>query len=163
MSQTALDLFPQPEAFRNKRVVHGTPITPKALIHHLEGHSFCVSFADQRDTEDCIRLVGEEEILILDNGAFTIWQYGMRGKKLPARLRFDSQEDYREAFWTWANDVQRRCPQAVAVIPDVIDGDEHDNLLELSWALKEGMAEFPERTMAIWHTTDSMDQLQKMP
>lgn len=133
----------------NRRAVIGTPITPKALLPSLAGSSFCVSFADPRQLDQCIEFVGDDQILVLDNGAFTHWRKG-NGK-------ID-----REAFWKWANDAQRRCPQAVAVIPDVIEGSEHENLLEVSWAIREGLAEFPERTMAIWHLNESLEQLEKL-
>lgn len=132
-----------------KRIVHGTPITPAALLEELAGGSFCVSFADPRQADRCVELVGDDEILVLDNGAFTHWRAGK------------GQID-RGAFWSWANDLQARCPNAVAVIPDVIEGSERDNLLELSHALREGMAAYPERTMAIWHMDDSLEQLQTM-
>ena len=128
------------------RIVVGTPVTPKSLLPSLAGSSFCVSHADPRDLDRVIELVGEEEILVLDNGAFTHWRQG--------RGRIDRNE-----FWTWANTAQDYSPQAIAVIPDVIEGSEKENLLEVSWALREGLAWFPERTMAIWHLDESLDQL----
>ena len=134
------------EIFR-RRLVLGTPITPKALLPTLAGSSFCVSFAAPRQIEAAIELVGEDEILILDNGAFSHWKQG--------KGAID-----RRAFWDWANEIQARSPQAVAVIPDVIEGSEHDNLLEMSWALKEGLAGFPDRTMSIWHLNDSLEFLR---
>lgn len=130
------------------RIVIGTPVTPNRLLHTLAGSSFCVSHAHPRDLDDCIDLVGDEEILVLDNGAFTYWKQGGRIN--------------RREFWTWANEAQRRSPNAVAVIPDVIEGDELDNLVEISWALREGWAEFPDRTMAIWHLDESLEQLAKL-
>lgn len=144
-----------------RRVVLGTPITPNRLLHTLEGSSFCVSFAAPEQLNDCIELVGEEEILILDNGAFSIWRAKKEGRKLPKRLQFASQDAYRADFWEWANFAQSRCPQAVAVIPDVIEGDEHANLLECSYAVRNEFAEFPERVMPIWHLNDSLEQLEK--
>ena len=77
---------------RMRRIVHGTPITPKELLPSLAGESFCVSFADPRDLDRCIELVGDDQILILDNGAFSIWRTKMDpDRELPPRLRFDSQ------------------------------------------------------------------------
>jgi hypothetical protein len=131
------------------RIVLGTPLTPKRLLHSLAGSSFCVSHYRPDDLEDCIQLVGQDEILLLDNGAFSFWK---QGKGRINRWR----------FWNWANEIQARSPQAVAVIPDVIEGDELENLVECSWALREGLAEFPERTMAIWHMDESLDQLAKL-
>jgi hypothetical protein len=132
-----------------RRIVVGTPVTPKALFPSLAGSSFCVSHADPRDLDRAIEFVGEDEILVLDNGAFTNWKRGQ------------GQID-RNKFWTWANAAQARSPQAVAVIPDVIEGSEHENLLEMSWAIREdagALADFPERTMSIWHLNESLDFL----
>ncbi len=149
----------QLDMFGGRRIVHGTPITPNRLLDTLEGNSFCVSFAAPDQIERCIDLVGEDEVLILDNGAFSIWMANRKGKTLPARLRFDSYDDYRDAFWVWANEIQTRCPQAIAVIPDVIEGTEEQNLVEISYALRYDFAQFPERTMSIWHLDDSQDFL----
>ena len=84
---------------------------------------------------------------MLDNGAFSHWRKGQGAID-------------RGAFWEWANYACFRCPQAVAVVPDVIEGSERDNLLECSYALRDGFAEFPERTMAVWHLDDSLGQLE---
>jgi len=134
-----------------RRIVIGTPVTPKKLFASLAGSSFCVSHADPRDLDRAIEFVGDQEILLLDNGAFTHWRQG-------------KGEIDRNKFWTWANAAQARSPQAVAVIPDVIEGSERANLEELSWALRgdEALAEFPERTMSIWHMNESLDQLVTM-
>ncbi len=144
------------------RAVHGTPITPKRLLPSLDGRSFCVSFARPEQVEDCIELVGEDEILLLDNGAFTIWQSEMKGRKLPKRLQFDTHENYQSAFWDWANEIQARCPQAVAVIPDVITGSEQQNLEAISLAIRYELADFPERTMGVWHMDESTEYLQTL-
>ena len=132
-----------------RRIVVGTPVTPKKLLPSLAGSSFCVSHADPRDLDRVIELVGDEEILVLDNGAFTHWRQG--------RGAIDRVE-----FWAWANEAQARSENAVAVIPDVIEGSENENLLEVSWALREKLAEFPDRTMAIWHLDESLDQLRTL-
>lgn len=148
--QTRLDLGPSTVFEFNRRVVIGTPVTPKHLLKTLAGSSFCVSFADPRDLYDCAELVGEDQILVLDNGAFTHWRQG--------KGAID-----RDAFWKWANDAQYYCPQAVAVIPDVIEGSEYDNLLECSYAVRgdDCYADYPDRVMAIWHLNDSLEQLEK--
>lgn len=125
-----------------RRVVHGTPITPKRLLPALRGGSFCVSFAAPEQLEEAIALVGEDGILVLDNGAFSHWRSG--------KGAID-----RDAFWAWANDAMARCPQAVAVIPDVIGGDEAANRYEIELAIRHGYSDFPERSMSIWHLNDS--------
>ena len=92
-----------------RRIVIGTPVTPKARFPSLAGSSFCVSHADPRDLDRAIEFVGEDEILVLDNGAFSHWKKG--------KGAID-----RNKFWTWAKAAQARSPQPTAVIPDVIEG-----------------------------------------
>src|SRR5690349_14235966 len=120
---------------QTKLVIHGTPITPKHLLEQLAGASFCVSFADRRQAERCIELVGEGQILLLDNGAFTHWT---RGGTM--------DEAYIERFEAWAADIMERCPQAVAVIPDVIDGTagQDDELVATTMLDRD-------RCMPVWH------------
>lgn len=131
------------------RVVHGTPITPKALLQQLRGESFCVSFHRPDQIEDVLPLVDQNGILVLDNGAFSHW------KTTGGRID-------RNAYWAWANEIQSRCEVAVAVIPDVIEGSEHENLLEASHAVRGPgkLAQHPERCMFIWHMNESLEQLK---
>jgi hypothetical protein len=149
MNAVTAEVSQRPRFNFNRRCVIGTPVTPNKLLHTLAGSSFCVSFAAPRDLDDCIELVGADQILVLDNGAFTHWRQGHGAID-------------RAAFWEWANAAQARCEQAVAVIPDVIEGSERDNLIECSYALRNDFAQFPERTMAIWHLNESLEQLEKL-
>ena len=86
-------------------------------LEALKGASFCVSYATRgklgKQLEQAIGLVGEDGILLVDNGAFTAWEAGVDTM---------ADESYLEGFAAWANDILERCPQAVAVLPDVIDG-----------------------------------------
>jgi hypothetical protein len=131
---------------KGPRLLHGLPITPKHLLEQLAGESFCVSFAAPAQLERAIELVDPEGMLMLDNGAFSTWRSG--------RGRVD-----REAFFSWANDAQARCPVAVAVIPDVIEGSENENWLEAAYAVRGELSAFPERLMFVWHMNDSIEQL----
>jgi hypothetical protein len=128
------------------RLIHGTPITPKRHLEQLRGESFCVSYAYPEQLHDVGPLVPETGILLLDNGAFTTWKQGHE---------FDEQ-----GFWDWANAAQDLYPNAVAVIPDKIAGTEAENLMLASRAIRGGLARYPERTMFVWHTADSMEQLK---
>ena len=134
-----------------KRLVHGTPITPKRLLPQLRGHSFCVSFMHPEQLEDCIKLVGKDEVLILDNGAFTAWKKGIK-----------LDDTWWEKYYAWANDAMDRCPNAVCVIPDVINGSEQENLELIAKAIKGDKIKYPERAMAIWHLNESMGMLEKL-
>lgn len=129
------------------RAVHVTPITPARHLSSLAGRSFCVSYAHPEQLHQVGPLVPEQGILLLDNGAFTTWRQGKQ---------FDEA-----GFWSWANEAQEIYPQAVAVIPDVIDGTEEENWVAAARAIRGGLAEFPERTMFCWHTNDSLEQLTK--
>lgn len=129
------------------RIVHGTPITPNALLDQLAGESFCVSFARPDQLARVLELQDPEGILLLDNGAFTHWRQGK------------GQID-REAYFAWANEIQAECEVAVAVIPDVIGGDEPTNWMEAALAVRE-LSDYPERLCFVWHMNDSLDTLQK--
>lgn len=129
------------------RLIHGTPITPKRHLEQLRGESFCVSYAYPEQLHDVGPLVPDTGILLLDNGAFTAWKQGRE---------YDTA-----GFWDWANAAQDLYPNAVAVIPDVIEGNEADNLMQASLAVRGGLARYPERIMFVWHTNDSLTQLKK--
>lgn len=129
------------------KVIHGTPITPNALLEQLRGESFCVSFAAPAQIERVIPLQDKNGMLMLDNGAFSIWKSG-KGK-------VDQQ-----AFFAWANQIQARCEVAVAVIPDVIEGSEEQNWIEAGAAVHKWSA-YPERLMFVWHMNDSIETLFK--
>lgn len=134
---------------RRARIVHGTPITPAKLLPQLKGSSFCVSFEDPRQINECIELVGQDEVLMLDNGAFTAWK-----QNRPVT-------DW-SPFFAWCNEVQSCCDQAIAVIPDVINGTEAQNLELISLAVRYGALDYPERAMPVWHMNESFEQLIKL-
>lgn len=139
-----------------KRTVFGLPLTPIHLLEQLEGQSFCLSYATRnrlgRQLDDAIRLVGEDGILLLDNGAFSAWRSGV-----PMDVA---------GFVRWAADICERCPQAVVVVPDVIDGDELANdemMLDFDDAMIEaGVFIGSERCMVVWHMHESLDRLTGM-
>jgi hypothetical protein len=136
-----------------KRTVFGLPLTPIHLLEQLEGQSFCLSYATRnrlgRQLDDAIRLVGDDGIMLLDNGAFSAWRSGV-----PMDI---------DGFVRWAADICDRCPQAVVVVPDVIDGDElanDDMRLDFSGAMLEAGVFIPaERMMMVWHMHESLDRL----
>tara|TARA_R110000823_G_scaffold295274_1_gene414320 strand:- start:285 stop:1034 length:750 start_codon:yes stop_codon:yes gene_type:complete len=134
-----------------KRLVHGTPITPKRLLPQLKGKSFCVSYMHPEQLNETIELVGDNEVLILDNGAFTAWKKGIT-----------LDDAWWDGFYAWANAAMDKCPQAVCVIPDVINGNEADNLQLIADAIKGNKIKYPERAMAIWHMNESFEQLEKL-
>ncbi len=85
---------------------------------------------------------------MLDQGAYSFWRSS--GGKQP-------DEDYWLEYEAWAYAIMARCPQAVAIVPDVIDGSEEENHRLLIDFLG---GELPTaRLMPVWHLGDSMDYL----
>lgn len=136
-----------------KRIVFGLPLTPVRHLAEIAGSSFCVSFATRdklgNQLDQAIEAVGPNEILLVDNGAFSAWRSGR-----PLDV---------EGFARWAADILDRCPQAVAVVPDVIDGDAaaNDEMLNefygACWEL--GVTIDPDRRMAVWHMHEPLERL----
>ena len=134
-----------------KRLVHGTPITPAAVWNDMPGGSFCVSYFAPRDLDRAIASIGEDEMLILDNGAFSAWKKGI-----------ELDTEYWAGFWKWAIDAMRRCPNAVAVIPDVIGGSEIENWNKAAEAIRDFVpADLTGRLMYCWHINESLELLNK--
>lgn len=127
---------------------HGTPITPRAKLLELVGRNFCVSYATPTDVEPCHE-IGQS--VMLDNGAFTIWQKVQKGKPIPARLLPASRGDW-TGFYEWVEPWLEHWT-SWAVIPDVIDGDEAAN----DWLLAEWP--FGRRGAPVWHMHESLDRL----
>lgn len=131
---------------RKKTAVHGTPLTPAAHFAELSGRSFCVSFADPRDSERAIEFVGRDGMLLLDNGAFSIWK-STKGGAIDVA-----------AYCSWASEIMARCPQAFGVFPDVIEGTETENLDLLHAVLDSGSLD-PSRSYVVWHLNESLELL----
>jgi hypothetical protein len=123
-----------------KVAIHGTPLTPKRLLPQLAGRSFCVSFADPRQAEACAELVGDEGILMLDNGAFSAWT---KGRALDVA-----------GYEAWALGLLKRCPQALAVVPDVIGGTVEQNA-ELIASTRLPL----DRSFVVWHLDEPLSVL----
>jgi hypothetical protein len=117
---------------------HGTPITPRKALLEMSGRHFCVSFADPRDLEDCIR-IGQS--LMLDNGAFTAFT---KGKPMDIA-----------GYIAWCE--QHLAQPHWAVIPDVIDGDEDQQRAGIAgWPFP------PELSAPVWHLGLSLDWMLEL-
>lgn len=116
---------------------HGTPITPRRVLHELSGCHFCVSFASPSDIQTC-REIGQS--VMLDNGAFSVWRRGIK----------PNWPKYYEWVETWLG------PSDFAVIPDVIVGDDelNDTLIEM-WP-------HGHRGSPVWHFHESIDRLKRL-
>lgn len=134
-----------------KLCVHGTPITPNALLRQLAGSSFCVSYARPDQLAICEELVGDHGMLLLDNGTYTIAARGGRA----------TREDF-AGFWRWALPILDRCPQAIAIIPDVIGGAEEENWKLAAEALHQHVPHhLSGKLMFVWHLGGSEEQLYR--
>lgn len=131
-----------------KQAMYGLPLNPAHLLAELAGASFCVSFATRdrlgRQLDDAIRLVGSRRVLLIDNGAFSLHKQGVSAR----------DEAYVEAYEAWAGDILARCPQAIAVIPDIIGGTEAENAELVNTTLLDYG-----RAMPVWHMHESVRYL----
>jgi hypothetical protein len=117
---------------------HGTPITPKVKLMDMQGRHFCVSFADPRDLETCLK-IGQS--LMMDNGAFTAYTKGKPMDKL--------------GFYAWCEEYL--CHPNWAVIPDVIGGSVEEQ--------REYMSDWPfpkELSAPVWHLNLPLEWLQEL-
>ena len=126
---------------------HGTPITPRSVLHELAGHCFCVSYWKPQDVEIC-HSIGQS--VMIDNGAFSAWKAG----KTLSYGETQTLEHWR-AYYAWA-EVWLIYWTTWAVIPDVIDGSEtmNDSLI----------AQWPHghRGAPVWHFHESLDRLRRL-
>lgn len=104
----------------------------------MAGKCFCVSFSDHRDADHC-QQIGQS--VMWDNGAFSLHTKG----KVP---------DWSK-FYDW---VEPRLGQPHwAVVPDVIDGEEEDNMrLVKEWPHRRDCA------AVVWHMGESIDHLLRL-
>jgi len=117
---------------------HGTPLTPRAKLYEMAGKHFCVSFADPRDADVCLK-IGQS--VLWDNGAFSAYT-----RRVALVWR-----DYYE----WLE--PRLHHPHFAVAPDVIDGSEEqqDRLL----------SEWPhprELSAPVWHMAEPIERLLRL-
>jgi hypothetical protein len=63
---------------------HGTPITPRTVLHELAGRCFCVRYGEHRDVDICHE-IGQS--IMLDNGAFSVLAAG-QADRLARLLRW---------------------------------------------------------------------------
>ena len=118
---------------------HGMPITPKRLLEGLPPTSYCVSYAAPHQVEIAHR-IGRG--VMLDNGAFSQWTKG-------------KPTDW-PGFYRWVEPWLSGHPTTWAVIPDVIDGTEAEQLaLIAQWP-------FGYRGAPVWHMGESLDHLYRL-
>ncbi len=119
---------------------HGTPIGGDATTaaRFLRGRHAMVSYAHQQHMTIAAEVC---QSFALDNGAFSLWK---RGERAP---------DW-SGYYTWVDQWRRHPGFDWAVIPDVIDGDAHQNdELVAAWP-------FPEHVgVPVWHLQEDLVRL----
>ena len=112
---------------------HGTPLTPRSELWTMSGKHFCVSFVDHRDADICFN-IGQS--VMWDNGAYSFFTKGIE-------INFDK-------FYKWVE--PRLGHPHWAVVPDIIDGEEEDNLKLINqWPFRKECA------AVVWHLSESID------
>jgi hypothetical protein len=117
---------------------HGTPITPIGKFMELVGCHFCVSYAAPGDIK---RAHQYGQSVLLDNGAFSFWKTGKR----------TDWPGYYEWCDKWLNH-----PTTWAIIPDIIDGEAHEQAKLIS--------QWPHGTRGapVWHLHEGIERLLRL-
>lgn len=117
---------------------HGTPITPASVFLSLAGRCFCVSYAQPQDIR---RAHDFGQSVLLDNGAFSVWQQG-------------ATPDW-PGYYGWC-DPWLNYPTTWAIIPDSVTGgaEENDRLIA-EWP-------FGERGAPVWHLHEPIQRLLEL-
>jgi hypothetical protein len=117
---------------------HGTPITPRRVLESMCPNNFCVSFAEPRDADYCLK---HGQSVMLDNGAYSAFTIG-------------KTVDWHD-YYRWVED--KAYHPHWAVVPDIIGGSVEDNRrIEKEWP-------FPKEVSAVvYHFGESHDRLREM-
>jgi len=141
---------------------HGTPITPRAEFLRLAGRNFCVSFGTSSKTEVKVaHQIGQ--LVMLDNGAFSIWKRGEQPEPVPQPFRGLVPADW-SAYYEWAHE-HTSSRSTWAVIPDVIGIDDPGKCAEQNEIL---LADWPvslipkEQSAPVWHLHEPIDRLLRL-
>lgn len=124
---------------------HGLPITPasSAVAAVSGGHAF-VSFRHPQQLGIALECC---QSFAVDNGAFSAWMAG------------EPVQDWTE-YYAWVRELSRAPGFDFAVIPDVIDGDEHANdVLVSEWPFKTHHAFLG---APVWHLHESIARLVRL-
>lgn len=120
---------------------HGTPIwgnKGEVLAHAVKGAGAFVSYARPDQIKSCLN---NAKKIGIDNGAFSAWKRG---------LKIDWPEFYKWLMRYYFNDKVE-----MFMIPDDIEGDEHDN----NKLIKSVPMMFQAKAVPVWHLHESLDKL----
>jgi hypothetical protein len=125
---------------------HGLPIIPDAAaVKVLAGRHAFVSFAHPEQLELAAAVAST---FALDNGAFVLWRAGK------------ARAEWRD-YYAWVDDASRRPGFDFAIIPDSVEGGEHENdRLITEW---ESMFNFPQVVgVPVWHLHEGIERLCRL-
>ncbi|MGL5488636.1 MAG: hypothetical protein ACRDC6_20425 [Shewanella sp.] len=123
---------------------HGTPIwgdgsgVLKTAV--MDGGAF-ISYARPDQIKTCMDVANS---IGIDNGAFSAWKRGLQ-------LNWTD-------FYTWLAGFYHHEKVSFFIIPDVVDGGEHDNDILIS----KVPSMFKEKSVPVWHLHESMDRLIRL-
>jgi hypothetical protein len=120
---------------------HGLPMTPVIdMVKAMRTRHAMVSFEDARQIEEAAEVC---QSLVLDNGAFSAWRQGKR---------YDFA-----GYHLWATHWLKHPAVEWAIIPDVIDGTEHENdELLAEWTLPNAIS------VPVFHLHESLERLERL-
>jgi hypothetical protein len=87
---------------------------------------------------------------MLDNGAYSTWKAGKK-----------TDLNFRLKFYRWAIPILNRVPQAIAVIPDIIEGSWQENLAAVDEII-DHFSDYPDakaRLWPVWHYNEPLELL----
>jgi hypothetical protein len=122
---------------------HGTPIggSRQDAARFITGRHVLIPFGRQDDLGSALEF---SQTFCLDNGAYSHWKAG-HGK-----IDFDE-------YLLWAQSLRKHPAFDWALIPDIIDGSEQDNL---DWVLKWIRSGTKAKGVPVWHLHESLDYLE---
>lgn len=122
---------------------HGTPMSGRSVdvVRFLQGRHALIPFPRKDNLAAAAEVC---QSFVFDNGAFSVWKSG-------------GVLDV-EGYLKWVDDWHKHPAFDWALIPDVIDGDEHDNdkLLE-TWP-----GHLKTYGVPVWHMHESLDRLVRL-
>ena len=119
---------------------YGTPITPKdTFLKIMKNRNCLVSYAYPQDLQKGLEVCDK---VIIDNGAYTIWQKG-------GKINWDN-------YYKWLVGFIDKI--YFFLIPDEINGSEKKNNMLIDEYYKIGL----KKGVPVWHTNESLERLKNL-
>lgn len=138
-----------------KGAIHGTPITPRAVLEHLGARNYLVNHFTPHDAE----WVDENSnFWVGDNGVFPLWQAAMKAARL-AGERFDGVVYTQERYYSYVEWCRRWCLEGSGrckwvAIPDPIGTSTQ----ELDAFLRMWPADLKDYGVPVYHLDEPIER-----